>query len=90
MASREREVLEEINSGRTTWAPKDNSDAGRERFHKVEVPELMEVLDTLIDDDFIGGYTTHQESHSGKRRLDRVLMTKGLTFKGQDKSQWPE
>jgi hypothetical protein len=90
MASREREALEEISNGRTTWAPKDTSEAARESFDKVEATESMEVLDRLIAADFIGDYTTHEESHSGKRRLDRILITKGLTFKGQDKSQWPD
>ena len=41
-------------------------------------------------DDFIGDYDEHTESWSGGRHIDRVYIKGGLTFKGQDKSQWPE
>jgi hypothetical protein len=90
MPSKERELLEQISNGKMSWGPSDNSEAARERFDAVEVEVLMEVLDKLIADDFIGNYKTHNESHSGKGRVDRVHITQGLTFKGQDKTQWPE
>lgn len=90
MPSRERELLEEISNGKLSWGPADNAEEARERFDKVEAPEITDTLDNLIDDDFIGDYTTHKESYSGKSRTDRILITNGLTFKGQDKSQWPE
>jgi hypothetical protein len=89
MASKERQLLEEISDGKTTWAPADTSEENRERFDQVEAVKLTAILDRLIADDFVGGYITHKESYSGKRRIDRVLVNKGLTFKGQDKSQWP-
>lgn len=90
MASRQWEVLEQISSGKMTWAPKDTSEAARESFDKIEGPELIDILNRLKAHDFIGDYITHRESTSGKRRMDRVLITKGLTLKGQDKSQWPD
>jgi hypothetical protein len=90
MASKERQLLEEISNGKTTWAPADNTEEARERFDQVEADNLMAILNNLIAGDFIGGYTTHKESYSGKRRIDRVLVNKGFTFKGQDKSQWPD
>lgn len=90
MASRERELLQEISNGKMSWGPLETSEAARERFDKIEAPQVTDTLDNLIADDFIGDYTTHQESYSGKSRTDRILITKGLTLKGQDQSQWPE
>ena len=90
MGSRERELLEEISNGKMSWGPSDNTEASCERFDKVEAPQITDTLDNLIADDFVGDYTTHQESHSGKSRTDRILITRGLCLKGQDKSQWPE
>jgi hypothetical protein len=69
--------------------PADDTEEARERFDQIEADDLTETLDSLIADDFIGEYTTHEETFSGKRRIDGVLITKGLTFKGQDKEQWP-
>jgi hypothetical protein len=90
MASKERQLLEEISNGKTTWAPPDTTEEARERFDQVEADNLTAILDRLIAGDFIGGYITHKESYSSKHRIDRVLVNKGLTFKGQDKSQWPD
>lgn len=50
----------------------------------------MDSLDRLIALGFIGNYRAHVESYTGKRRIDRILITEGLTFKGQDKSSWPQ
>jgi hypothetical protein len=88
MASRERQVLEQISTGKMTWGPADNSDDAHERF-QAEAKELMRVLDRLVATGFIGKYTSKTESYSGKRHLVRIAITHGLTFKGQDKNQWP-
>lgn len=88
MASRERELLEEISNGKTTWGPVDNSPDAHERF-QAEAKDLMEILDGLIANRFIGKYISKRESYSGKRHIVRVLITKGLTFKGQNKDEWP-
>jgi hypothetical protein len=90
MPSKERELLEEISNGKMSWGPSDHTEAADERFDKVEATQITNALDNLIADDFIGDYSTHRESYNGKRRTDRILITKGLTFNGQDKSQWPE
>ena len=90
MASKEHQLLEQIFNGKISWGPTDTSENAREYFDQVQCPELIETLDLLVANDFIGDYTTHEESHSGKRRIDRVHITKGLTFKGQDKSEWPD
>jgi hypothetical protein len=89
MASRERGVLEQINNGKMSWGPSDNSPEAHERF-QAEAEDLLEILDGLIAGDFIGDYTFKRESYSSNRHIVRVHVTKGLTFKGQDKSQWPE
>ena len=88
MTSRARQVLEQISKGKTTWGPADNSAEAHERFQS-EAEDLMEILDNLKAYDFIGDYTFKRESYSGKRHIVRVLITKGLTFRGQDENQWP-
>lgn len=60
-----------------------------EKFDK-DARYLMDSLDRLIALGFIGNYRAHVESYTGKRRIDRILITEGLTFKGQDKSSWPQ
>ena len=86
--SKERKVLEYISAGNLAWAPADNSEDAADGFDK-EARRLIDSLDRLIAQGFIRNYRAHVESHSGKRRIDRVLITEGLTFKGQDKSTWP-
>jgi hypothetical protein len=85
----EREILEYISAGNLAWAPADNSDEAADHFNE-KARRLMESLDRLIGHGFIGNYRAHVESYSGKRRIDRILITEGLTFKGQDRSTWPE
>jgi hypothetical protein len=90
MASKERELLEEIANGTMSWGPSDTSFAAHEKF-KAELPELTDALDWLVSEDYIGGYDdSHTESYTGKGYHDRVLITGGLTFKGQDRSTWPD
>jgi hypothetical protein len=50
---------------------------------------LKDTLASLQADDFIGDYDEHTESWSGGRNIDRIYIKGGLTFKGQDESQWP-
>lgn len=88
--SRERDMLEEISNGKMSWGPADNSEEALDRFDAVEAPEITDTLDSLISDDYLGDYRTHQESYSGKQRTDRILITEGLTEKGQDRNLWPD
>ena len=60
-----------------------------ERFQSV-AEDLKHTLASLQLDDFIGDCDDHAESWSGGRHIDRVYIKSGLTFKGQDKTQWPE
>jgi hypothetical protein len=87
--SKERELLERISTGETVWGPTDNSLDSLERFD-AEARDLMDRLDDLITAGLIGNYRAHVESYTGKRLIDRLLITEGLTSKGQDKSQWPD
>jgi len=89
MPSKERELLERISNGEMSFGPKDQSGEALERF-QVEAESIMEELDWLIANGFIGDYRPHNESHTSERFIDRILITEGLTFKGQDKKQWPE
>ena len=86
---KERELLERISIGETVWAPVDNSEDSLQRFD-AEARDLMDTLDNLIHAGLIGNYRAHVESYTGKRLIDRLLITEGLTFQGQDKSQWPD
>jgi hypothetical protein len=89
MPSKEREVLEQIANGRMSWAPDGTNEADYEKF-EAELTDLTDALDWLVSNDYIGGYDdSHTESHTRNRYRDRVLITAGLTFKGQDRSTWP-
>jgi hypothetical protein len=89
MASKERELLEQIGSGKMRWGPVDRSTEARERFQS-EAEDLMEILDNLITDGFIGDYTFKRESYSGNQHIVRVAVKEGLTLKGQDRREWPD
>lgn len=89
MASKERELLEQISNGTTSWGPTDNSNEALERFQSV-AEDLKDTLASLQLDDFIGDYDDHTESWSGGRNIDRVYIKSGLTLKGQDRNQWPD
>lgn len=86
--SLQREVLEWISDGKRIWAPTDNSDEALGKIN-LEARLLIDALDRLVRQGFIGNYRAHVESYTGKRLIDRILITDGLTFKGQDRSTWP-
>ena len=79
MASKERELLEQISNGTMSWGPTDNSIEALERFQSV-AEDLKDTLENLQLDDFIGNYDEHPESWSGHRYIDRVYIKGGLTF----------
>jgi hypothetical protein len=89
MASKERELLEEISNDKLSWGAADNSLQTLERFQSI-AEDLKDTLASLQADDFIGDSDDHTESWSGRHYIDRVYVKSGLTFKGQDKSQWPD
>ena len=90
MPSKERELLEQIKNGKTSWSPRDATIESYERF-KAELADLTDTLDSLVSESYIGGYdVSHTESHTGKRYHDSVRITHGLTLKGQDRTQWPD
>lgn len=86
--SKERELLERISQREMAFGPRDNTPLASEQF-QAEAQEIIDSLNWLVAEDFIGGYEPHEESHT-KGDIDRILITGGLTFKGQDKSQWPD
>jgi hypothetical protein len=89
MPSKERVLLERISQGKMSFAPSDRSTHTLERF-QVQAEQIMESLDWLVENGFIGDYKAHNESHTRERFVDRIVITAGLTSKGKDKSQWPE
>jgi hypothetical protein len=73
-----------------SWGPSDTSLPSHEEF-KADLPAFTDALDWLVSEDYIGGYDdSHTESYTDKVYHDRVIITGGLTCKGQDQSTWPE
>jgi hypothetical protein len=86
--SKERELLERIYSGEMSFGPQDNTPRALKQF-QFDAENLMETLDWLRTNDYIGNYQPQRESTSAGN-IDRVLITAGLTLKGQNKSKWPD
>ena len=84
--SKQRQILEQISNGKMSWAPAGMTDSDYQHF-EAELPDLTDALDWLVSEDYIGGYNaSHTESFTGNNYHDRVLITGGLTFKGQDRT----
>jgi hypothetical protein len=87
--SKERELLEQISRGQTSWKPIDDAPNALETFQH-EAERLKATLQNLHADDLIDGYDEHRESRTSHGYIDLVYVKGGLTLKGQDTSQWPE
>ena len=77
-----KELLRRISKGQMSFGPDPdapNHKAELKRFQG-EAGRIMNTLDRLAWAHIIGGYTTHRAG----RAIDRVLITSGLTFEGQD------
>jgi hypothetical protein len=72
-------ILNEIAEGRTSFRPKSNTTE-----HLIEFQPTAKALCFALQEGYLVGCQLHKESETGSDWYDRIVVTNGLSHKGEE------